>query len=163
MRPFLKKSSLLVHSTPGSLSRVTSLVSYGCYRTPRLTSNLCVFQISLLYQSVKDDRENATGLKAKSREYADYPDSSALGFAPENALESKLTEALAKSPSFQHEKGTLVPANFSANFSADDVAHPAMQEIYQTTQKRYRRAKELGVGLTLVYAGLHEPFFFGDK
>ena len=81
---------------------------------------------------------------------------SAVG-QPAIPQERNLVEALAKSP----DTVTFIPSAYVNNWTDEQLAdHPRMDHVHAHNSASGKRAEELGLGVTRVYAGLFAEFFF---
>lgn len=58
---------------------------------------------------------------------------------------------------------TFIPSRFGSAFTPDEKQLPAIQYVLSSTLATKARAKELGVGITMIRSGIFVDFFFGMK
>lgn len=71
-------------------------------------------------------------------------------------MEPNLVDALAKSADLV----TYIPSTYSTTWNEKDATDPQLGPILKFLHSGWDRAKERGIGITAVYIGCFEKYFF---
>ena len=88
-------------------------------------------------------------------QHTDFITSSAVSFAA-LPYESKVVDALAKSPYLV----TYMPSTYSTTWSAEDFQDPQLGPVLTFIHQGWDRAKEKKIGITPVYTGVFDLYWF---
>lgn len=70
--------------------------------------------------------------------------------------EPKLVDALANSSDLI----TFIPSSYSTTWSAEDFQHPQLGPVMTFLHMGWQRAKEKNLGITAVYSGMFDNYYF---
>ena len=70
--------------------------------------------------------------------------------------EHKVVDALAKSPDLI----TYIPSTYSTTWDAEDFQHPQLGPVLNFIHAAWERAKEKHIGITAVFTGVFDLYWF---